>query len=80
MCEGIFGPKEVQIDHINPTVDPKIGFVDWNTYIERMFPENANEFQTLCKTCHASKSSVENNIRKQYRKTVKKLDSKKKKE
>ena len=26
-CEELFGPKEIILDHIDPVVDPKVGFV-----------------------------------------------------
>jgi 5-methylcytosine-specific restriction endonuclease McrA len=48
----------VEVDHIIPVVDPKVGFVDWNTFIERLFTERDN-FQTLCKPCHKKKSRAE---------------------
>lgn len=66
-CRGLFGPKEVALDHIAPVVDPYQGFVDWNTYIERLFvgPE---AYQVLCRDkCHKEKTMSENKIRKAVR-------------
>lgn len=57
-CRDEFPSKEVQVDHINPVVDPVTGFVDWNTYIERLFCEKSN-LQVLCTTCHAIKTQEE---------------------
>lgn len=71
MCQGIFPKKEITLDHKNPVVEPKIGFVDWNTYIPRMFPE-VQGFQTICRTCHDSKTKIENILRKKYRQKKKK--------
>lgn len=49
-CHKLFPKKGVQVDHIIP-----IGtFIDWNTYIERLFCPITN-LQVLCKTCHKSK-------------------------
>lgn len=61
-----FGPKEIQLDHIIPVVDEEIGFVDWNTYIERLFCGVEN-FQVLCKPCHDTKTFFEQQIRKQVK-------------
>lgn len=58
-CKEDFPAKQVQVDHKKPVVDPKVGFVDWNTYIERMFCEKKN-FQILCLECHKAKTKKEN--------------------
>ena len=51
------------VDHISPVVEPSVGFVDWNTYIERMFIE-AEGYQVLCHNCHAAKTADERTQRK----------------
>ena len=66
ICKGEFGPKEIQVDHIKPVVDEEIGFVDWNTYIDRLFC-SVDGFQILCKTCHGAKTFLEQEIRKQVK-------------
>lgn len=48
--------KDVHADHINPVIDPATGFIDWNTYYDRMMN---GELQPLCKTCHDIKTSEE---------------------
>jgi len=58
-CQNEFTNKDVEVDHIIPVVDPKVGFVDWNTFIERMFCDREN-YQTLCKPCHKKKTKAEN--------------------
>lgn len=55
--------KNIFVDHIKPVVDPAVGFVDWNTIIERMFCEIDN-LQVLCKECHDIKSKEETEIAK----------------
>jgi 5-methylcytosine-specific restriction endonuclease McrA len=66
-CEGEnFGPKDIQLDHIIPVVDEEIGWTDWNTYIERLFCDEEN-FQCLCRPCHAAKTFFEQEIRKQVK-------------
>lgn len=66
ICEGKFGPKEIQLDHKIPVIDEEVGFVDWNTYIERLFCAEEN-FQVLCKPCHETKTFFEQEIRKQVK-------------
>lgn len=46
------------VDHIQPVVDPDVGFVDWDTYIERMFVE-VEGYQVLCWECHEKKTAEE---------------------
>jgi 5-methylcytosine-specific restriction endonuclease McrA len=50
--------KNVHVDHINPIVDPKIGFVSYDVLIERMFCE-ADNLQVLCSNCHDAKTDLE---------------------
>lgn len=57
-CKQEFPRAEVQADHIVPIVDPKKGFVDWNTWIERAFV-GKECFQCLCLECHKIKSMEE---------------------
>jgi 5-methylcytosine-specific restriction endonuclease McrA len=57
-CKEEFPAKEIQIDHIKPVVDPKVGFVDWDVYIKRLFCERKN-LQALCVGCHKVKSLKE---------------------
>jgi len=68
MCRGLFMQKEMAVDHILPIVDPEVGFVDYNTWIERCFVE-ADGFQVLCKNpCHKEKTDKEKAIAKERRK------------
>jgi hypothetical protein len=55
--------KNIFADHIEPIVDPEVGFVDWNTWIERAFVE-LDGFQALCHDCHKKKSDEERVKRK----------------
>ena len=78
ICQGSFSRKEIHIDHINPVVTIKTGFKDWNEYISQLFCD-INGLQAACLNCHASKTILENNLRKiNKKKTVKKLDKKSK--
>lgn len=55
----------IEIDHIDPVIDPKVGFVDWNTYIERRWVP-AECYQALCRECHLEKSAKEDEERERY--------------
>lgn len=63
-CNGEFPAKQVNVDHILPVVDPVVGFVDWNTFVENLYCEKDN-LQVLCSTCHTTKTSMEKNDAKQ---------------
>lgn len=60
-CNGEFPAKEVVADHIEPVVDPRVGFKDWNTFIDRLYVE-VEGFQVLCKDCHKIKTNEERQI------------------
>lgn len=49
------------IDHIEPVIDPYVGFVDWNTVVERMFVE-IDKYQILCWECHTKVTKEERDI------------------
>lgn len=57
-CKKEYPAKEVNVDHIEPVVCPKDGFVNWDVYIKRMFCEKSN-LQVLCEKCHDVKSAEE---------------------
>lgn len=62
-CERLFLARDVQVDHITPVVEPAVGFVDWETYFDRLFCEVDN-LQVLCKKCHNKKTKEERAERK----------------
>lgn len=62
-CTKLFVATDVQVDHIEPVVDPKKGFVGWDIYIDRMFCE-IKGLQVLCKVCHTTKTEIEKAERK----------------
>lgn len=58
--------KNIAVDHIDPIIDPAVGFTTWDECIDRMFCEQDN-LQILCYTCHKEKSDKEKAIAKQRR-------------
>jgi 5-methylcytosine-specific restriction endonuclease McrA len=62
-CKKHFVATDVQVDHIFPVVDPKVGFVSWDMFIDRIFCEIEN-LQVMCKPCHKVKTEEEKLERK----------------
>ena len=66
-CGGEFSSTNVQVDHIQPVIDPNVGFIDWDEVIKRMFCEE-DGFQVLCKPCHKIKTDAEKALAKERKK------------
>jgi ribosomal protein L44E len=62
-CSGVFTSKNIAVDHLDPVVDPKQGFVSWDVFIERLYVE-MDKLQVLCKECHTKKTLLERKERK----------------
>jgi hypothetical protein len=54
-------------------VDPVVGFVSWDSFIENLYCPIEN-LQVLCKDCHNKKSLKENNKRKKANDSSKKIN------
>lgn len=81
LCQGVFGRKDTQMDHVIPVVDPVLGWQGFDEYIDRML---ADEFgwQRICCVdreedgvlieggCHGQKTRLENNIRNINKKPI----------
>lgn len=69
-CHGWFSRGKLDLDHIEPVVDPEVGFVDWNSYVERSYcgPEG---FQHNCRPCHRAKTKAEGVVRTQTKRASK---------
>ena len=50
--------KNALVDHIDPIIDPEVGFTTWDETIERMFCEE-DGLQVLCYKCHEIKTNQE---------------------
>lgn len=61
-CGELFGTREVQVDHIEPRVNPLTGWVSFDEYIERSLVD-VDTLQVLCIPCHQKKSTSENKMR-----------------
>lgn len=59
------------VDHIDPIIDPHVGFRTWDEVIERMFCELDN-LQVLCHPCHTVKTAEERAIATARRRSEKK--------
>jgi len=66
ICEELFGPKEVALDHILPVIDPRVGFTGWDSYIDKLFCD-VEGFQVICHSCHDAKTRVEDSLREHYK-------------
>ena len=62
--------KNVHVDHINPVIDPSLGFTTWDDTIEGLFSELVN-LQVLCTACHDIKTNQEKQIAKERRANAK---------
>lgn len=64
LCHAQVKRQDLHGDHIEPVIEPEVGFVDFNTYINRLF---LGKIQAICKPCHKAKSKAENEIRRKRR-------------
>lgn len=71
-CEDLFKSTEVEIDHIYPVVDPKVGFTTFDDYIEKLFCP-VELFAILCVQCHKNKTMREDLMREHYKTVAEKL-------
>lgn len=71
-CQDLFGPKEVDLDHRYPVIDPKTGFTTWDDYINRLFC-SSEDFDVLCKACHEAKTKMEDIMREHFKTQVEEI-------
>lgn len=65
LCDELHDRSNIQVDHIDPIVGLD-GFIDWNTYIEKLFCDISN-LGAVCRECHYLKTSEENEQRRKIR-------------
>lgn len=61
-CHEYFSRGKLDLDHVEPVVDPSVGFVDWNCYVERSYC-SAENMAHRCRPCHRKKSKEEGVVR-----------------
>ncbi len=62
-CLNLFGPKDVQVDHVQPRIDPGKGRTTLDDWAARTFV-SGKKLQVLCKPCHKLKTAQENKVRR----------------
>jgi len=72
-CGDGFKRNQVQLDHIDPVIDIKLGSTNWDDYINRLLPD-VSGFQVLCENCHDNKTRIEDELRVYFAQKRKKLD------
>lgn len=70
-CGDKVDRNKFAVDHTSPVLDPTTGFVDYNTFVSRLFCPVTN-LTGMCKKCHDKKSKAENAQRRLTRKENKK--------
>lgn len=67
VCLDWYGSTKVSVDHVDPVISTDEGFIDWNTFIERLFCDPKN-LQVICECCHKTKTYAERvgRLNKQY--------------
>lgn len=74
LCSLWTKSTEVSVDHIHPVVSVEEGFIDFNTFVTRLFCSKEN-LQVICNVCHEKKTYKEriDRLSKQYTKELEKL-------
>jgi hypothetical protein len=72
-CKKLFGPKEIELDHIRPVINVKTSWTNWDDFIRSLYCDSSN-FQVLCKADHLHKTQIEDALR-----SINKKKSRKKK-
>lgn len=58
--------NNVIVDHVDPIIDPEVGFTNWDDLINRMFC-NSDNLAVVCRSCHTTKTNEERALAKQRR-------------
>lgn len=71
ITKKLFPINLVTVDHKDPVVDPKVGWVDYNTFMQRLFCAVEN-LQVISKVEHSKKTAKERALRNGQKNTTKK--------
>ena len=63
---GRIRKKNIHVDHIEPVIDPAVGWVSWDSTVDKLFCELDN-LQALCTDCHDIKTQEEKDVAKARR-------------
>ena len=64
VCEQCWETTEkIEIDHVEPVIDPAVGFQGFDVYYARLFV-GADKMQGLCHECHQNKTKEERKLRR----------------
>jgi 5-methylcytosine-specific restriction endonuclease McrA len=74
VCGEWYMGKDIQVDHKDPVVDPAIGFVNWDTFISRLFCD-VNNLAVICKNDHKAKTDSEKAAAVERRKRLKESEN-----
>jgi 5-methylcytosine-specific restriction endonuclease McrA len=58
ICGEYAGSTQVAVDHIEPVISIIDGFVNWDTFKDRLFCDASN-LQVVCDSCHNEKTQKE---------------------
>lgn len=75
VCKNTFKKTEIHIDHILPIINPALGFIGWDDFIERLFCD-VDSFQILCKMDHEVKTMMEDEMRKHWKEVEEEFEEK----
>jgi 5-methylcytosine-specific restriction endonuclease McrA len=65
VCGNVFKLREVQVDHLEPVVEPTVGWESIRVFAYRLFSPSET-LQVLCQdNCHKNKSKKENKVRRE---------------
>lgn len=70
ITKKLFPIDQVKVDHIAPVVDTSTGWVDYNTYMTRLFCPVSN-LQVICDKEHDKKTKLEMAARRKAKKNGK---------
>lgn len=68
-CKGLH--EKIQIDHIEPAIDPKTGWIGYDSFINRLLFCSVDNLMPLCASCHKKKTNKEKTHRATARKEKK---------
>lgn len=58
VCSQYASSTKIAVDHRVPVIDVDKGFIDWNTFVDRVFCDASN-LQVICDPCHQAKTNSE---------------------